>query len=61
MAIILQKTSIVSAGRTDIDDVNAYPQIMGEWNLEVRQLSPGNFDGCIEYVEVAGMLLDVYG
>jgi AraC family ethanolamine operon transcriptional activator len=52
-----QKASFGSAGRIDIDDVHAYPESMGQWDLDINQISAGKFHAHIEYIEVAGMLL----
>jgi len=53
----MQQTSLGSAGRIEIDDADAYPETMGQWDLQMRQISAGKFHGQIEYVEVAGLLL----
>jgi AraC family ethanolamine operon transcriptional activator len=52
-----QEASFGSAGRIELDDVHAYPESMGQWDLDIKQLSTGRFEARIEYVEVAGMLL----
>jgi AraC family ethanolamine operon transcriptional activator len=45
------------AGSIEVDDIDAYPETMGQWDLEIRQISPGKFHGTVEFLEVAGLLV----
>ena len=52
-----QKASLGSAGSIYMYDAEAYADVMGQWDLDMRQISAGRFHGRTDYVEVAGMLL----
>lgn len=46
-----------SAGRIEIRDIDEYQQFTPPWEVILRQMSPGQFSGRMEYVQVNGILL----
>ncbi|ESQ16350.1 MAG: hypothetical protein N838_26700 [Thiohalocapsa sp. PB-PSB1] len=50
-------STTASAGRISTHDLEEHCQVLEPWDLILRQMSPGRFDGKLNYVQINGMLL----
>ena len=46
-----------AVGRLESRDVDEHSQLVKPWEVKMRQMSPGQFRGRIEYLQINGILI----